>query len=168
MNVVTENAPQSAIDLTGQWQGSVEGAEANEGRIALRFWRENGDWSGLLKIEIGGRSGRRLASINVEGSSLRFSSRGFHYVGEISLDGNSIAGHRTAVDTRPLRFERAFGNQLWEFDTSPHSTQFVEVEKGVQLEVLDWSETGRPLILLAGFESTAQAGHPGLSSFNDR
>jgi non-heme chloroperoxidase len=35
-------------------------------------------------------------------------------------------------------------------DRSPHTVQFVEVEPGVKLEVLDWGGTGRPLILLAG------------------
>lgn len=35
-------------------------------------------------------------------------------------------------------------------DSSPHKVQFVEVEKDVKLEVLDWGGTGRPLILLAG------------------
>ena len=32
---------------------------------------------------------------------------------------------------------------------------FVEVEKGVRLEVLDWGGTGRPLVLLAGLGNTA-------------
>jgi pimeloyl-ACP methyl ester carboxylesterase len=40
-------------------------------------------------------------------------------------------------------------------DTSPHTTQFVTVEKDVQLEVLDWGGTGRPLVLLAGLGNTA-------------
>jgi len=36
------------------------------------------------------------------------------------------------------------------FDPSPHKVQFVTVEEGVQLEVLDWGGTGRPVVLLAG------------------
>lgn len=35
-------------------------------------------------------------------------------------------------------------------DTSPHTVQFVTVEEGVKLEVLDWGGTGRPLVFLAG------------------
>src|SRR5208283_1467586 len=35
-------------------------------------------------------------------------------------------------------------------DLSPHKVQFVTVEEGVQLEVLDWGGTGRPVVLLAG------------------
>jgi non-heme chloroperoxidase len=40
-------------------------------------------------------------------------------------------------------------------DTSPHTQCFVEVEPGVELEVLDWGGTGRPVVLLAGRGSTA-------------
>jgi non-heme chloroperoxidase len=40
-------------------------------------------------------------------------------------------------------------------DPSPHSTQFVTVDKNVRLEVLDWSGSGRPLVLLAGGGDTA-------------
>lgn len=40
-------------------------------------------------------------------------------------------------------------------DTSPHKIQFIEVEKGVSLEVLDWGGRGRPLVFLAGLGRTA-------------
>src|SRR5262245_37345024 len=40
-------------------------------------------------------------------------------------------------------------------DPYPHKTRFVEVEKGVKLEVLDWGGSGRPVILLAGLGRTA-------------
>jgi non-heme chloroperoxidase len=40
-------------------------------------------------------------------------------------------------------------------DSSPHRVQMVTVEQGVQLEVLDWGGTGRPLIFLAGAGDTA-------------
>jgi non-heme chloroperoxidase len=40
-------------------------------------------------------------------------------------------------------------------DTSPHTVQMVPVEKDVNLEVLDWGGTGRPLVLLAGKGFTA-------------
>jgi pimeloyl-ACP methyl ester carboxylesterase len=38
----------------------------------------------------------------------------------------------------------------WE-DPSKHQVQFVEVEKDVQLEVLDWGGNGRPAVLLGGY-----------------
>ena len=40
-------------------------------------------------------------------------------------------------------------------DPSPHSVQFVAVDRNVRLEVLDWGGTGRPLVLLAGGGDTA-------------
>jgi pimeloyl-ACP methyl ester carboxylesterase len=43
---------------------------------------------------------------------------------------------------------------IWR-DPSPHSVQFVAVEKDVQLEVLDWGGSGRPVVFLAGGGNTA-------------
>jgi len=40
-------------------------------------------------------------------------------------------------------------------DSSPHTVQFVAVQKDVRLEVLDWGGTGRPLVLLAGLGNDA-------------
>jgi non-heme chloroperoxidase len=40
-------------------------------------------------------------------------------------------------------------------DHSPHVVRFVTVDPGVQLEVLDWGGSGRPLIFLAGAGDTA-------------
>ena len=40
-------------------------------------------------------------------------------------------------------------------DPSPHRVQRVTVDKDVQLEVLDWGGTGRPLVFLSGMGSTA-------------
>jgi pimeloyl-ACP methyl ester carboxylesterase len=43
---------------------------------------------------------------------------------------------------------------VWK-DPSPHTTRFVAVDKDVQLEVLDWGGSGRPIVLLAGGGNTA-------------
>jgi non-heme chloroperoxidase len=40
-------------------------------------------------------------------------------------------------------------------DMSPHTVQFVSVDKDIKLEVLDWGGTGRPLIFLTGMGDTA-------------
>jgi pimeloyl-ACP methyl ester carboxylesterase len=40
-------------------------------------------------------------------------------------------------------------------DPSRHAQRFVQVETGVHVEVLDWSGSGRPLVLLAGLGQTA-------------
>ena len=43
---------------------------------------------------------------------------------------------------------------LWR-DTSPHNVLFVNVADGVQLEVLDWGGSGRPVVLLHGLGGTS-------------
>jgi len=43
----------------------------------------------------------------------------------------------------------------WSVDAASHTPQFVTVEPGVKLEVLDWGGTGRPLVFLAGLGNTA-------------
>jgi non-heme chloroperoxidase len=40
-------------------------------------------------------------------------------------------------------------------DPSKHNVQFVTVDDGVRLEVLDWSGSGRPIVLLTGSGNTA-------------
>src|SRR5215469_3628311 len=45
-------------------------------------------------------------------------------------------------------------SDVWR-DPSPHTIQFVKVDKHVRLEVLDWGGSGRPVILLAGGGDTA-------------
>jgi non-heme chloroperoxidase len=52
---------------------------------------------------------------------------------------------------RPSPAQEATG---WH-DPSPHSIQFVTVDKNVSLEVLDWGGSGRPIVLLAGLGITA-------------
>jgi pimeloyl-ACP methyl ester carboxylesterase len=40
-------------------------------------------------------------------------------------------------------------------DSTPHSVQFITVEKDVKLEVLGWGGTGRPILLLTGLGNDA-------------
>jgi pimeloyl-ACP methyl ester carboxylesterase len=62
----------------------------------------------------------------------------------------------------PNHRARAFAHTLaqnpnvWR-DPSPHRSQFVTVEPNVQLEVLDWGGSGRPLLLLTGGGGTAHS-----------
>lgn len=49
----------------------------------------------------------------------------------------------------------SFANAQDRADSSSHTVQFVAVDKDVQLEVLDWGGTGRPLVFLAGGGRTA-------------
>ncbi|MBV8845847.1 MAG: alpha/beta hydrolase [Bryobacterales bacterium] len=40
-------------------------------------------------------------------------------------------------------------------DNTPHSVQFLTVDKDVKLEVLDWGGAGRPILLLTGLGNNA-------------
>ncbi len=51
------------------------------------------------------------------------------------------------------RAQQADGT-AWQ-DPAKHSVQFVTVDEGVKLEVLDWGGTGRPVVLLTGSGHTA-------------
>ena len=55
-----------------------------------------------------------------------------------------------------------------QMDSSPHKVQFVTVQEGVRLEVLDWGGRGRPLIFLAGNGDTAHAFDSFAPEFTDQ
>jgi pimeloyl-ACP methyl ester carboxylesterase len=40
-------------------------------------------------------------------------------------------------------------------DPSPHHREMITVDQGIQLEVLDWGGTGRPMVFLSGLGNTA-------------
>src|SRR5947207_3236893 len=46
------------------------------------------------------------------------------------------------------------GQAAWR-DSSAHSVQFVQIERDVKLEVLDWGGRGRPVVLIPGLGNTA-------------
>ena len=77
------------------------------------------------------------------------------FAGTLSRDSNSIDGTWTQGSSNPLKFERATKSTAWAIDSSKHTVQFVTVEPGVKLEVLDWGGTGRPMVLLTGLGNNA-------------
>src|SRR5207302_623255 len=76
------------------------------------------------------------------------------YEGTLSPDGTSIAGTFIQGARLPLELRRATKDTEFK-DPSPHTSRFVTVNGNVRLEVLDWSGTGRPLLLLAGLGNSA-------------
>jgi non-heme chloroperoxidase len=97
-----------------------------------------------------GIDARRVA-IGVIGSLLLCGASGFAQVDSTE--------QMVAVGGIPgLRIETGGTRQVIaqaEADTTVHAVQMVTVEKDVQLEVLDWGGTGRPLIFLAGMGNSA-------------
>jgi pimeloyl-ACP methyl ester carboxylesterase len=147
-----------AQDITGNWQGTLSIPNGTRLRIVLQFKRDD---SGTLKATFysidQGPEGYRADSITMQDPTVKFVLRfpQGSYEGKLGADGNSISGTWTQGSPLPLNFQKATKATAWRLDASPHSVQFVTVEPGVKLEVLDWGGTGRPLVLLAGLGNTA-------------
>ena len=60
----------------------------------------------------------------------------------------------TLAATNGKEIAKPVASSDWK-DPSPHSVQFITVDKDVRLEVLDWGGSGRPIVLLAGMGNTA-------------
>jgi hypothetical protein len=146
----------NAQDISGDWQGTL-----NVGgglRTILKIAKSDiGGWTATLYSIDQTPDGIPATSITLQGSVVSFSVDMLHvkYQGTLSTDGDSITGTFTQGNPLPLNFKRATKESAWSTDSSPHQVQFVNVEKDVKLEVLDWGGTGRPLVLLAGLGSTA-------------
>jgi len=65
------------------------------------------------------------------------------------------AGLIALFATVTLSAGHAFAQPAPPPDTSAHASQMVTAAEGVQLEVLDWGGSGRPLVFLAGLGATA-------------
>src|SRR5262249_47664287 len=124
---------------------------------------EPGTWKATLaSIDQGPDRGTALpaSAVTVQQTAitLAFPAIRSTFTGTIGADGNSIAGTWTQGQPLPLELRRATPETAWK-DPSPHSVQFVTVNPGVRLEVLDWggppSGPARTLVLLAGMGNTA-------------
>jgi pimeloyl-ACP methyl ester carboxylesterase len=148
-------------EIVGQWQGTL--AVAGGLRIVLRITKaEDGALTATLSSIDQSPEEFPVPSISFDGSTLRFSAPLIfraRYEGIPRADGTSINGQwfgpRTPGSSLPLDFQLATGAAKWQIESTPHTTQFVTVDDGVKLEVLDWGGTGRPLVLLAGLGNTA-------------
>lgn len=146
-----------AQDIPGTWQGTLH-AGPQQLRIVLHIAKgDNGHWNGTLYSIDQGPDGIPTSSLTLQDSTLKFSVDAVHgaYEGTIAVDGNTIAGTWTQGKSLPLEFRRTTKETAWPLDTSPHTVQFVTVDKDVKLEVLDWGGSGRPVVLLAGLGNTA-------------
>jgi len=75
--------------------------------------------------------------------------------GFILIRGKAMRANRTsilALALLSLAYSSLCRAAEWH-DPSPHRVQFVTVEPGVNLEVLDWGGNGRALVLLPGHQS---------------
>jgi non-heme chloroperoxidase len=152
-----------AQDISGVWQGTL-GEGPGKIRLMVRVAKgENpaNPWTGaFFSVDQSPDwwAGGRLESITIQGRAVQFklqnAAANGSFEGVLDRDGASITGTWIQRGSRPLAFQRATAETEWKHG-STHSTQFVTVDGGVKLEVLDWGGSGRPVLLLAGGGNTA-------------
>lgn len=148
-----------AQEITGTWQGTIRSTPPTRIVLKVEKGRPGEERALLYRIDAPGheRYAHPMSSFTVHGNEVKFTADmgAGSYDGKLSGDHSSIVG--TWIDEKPfsLTLVRAKKNEAWRTDDGKHKTQFIEVEKGVRLEVLDWGGTGRPLILIPGLSDTA-------------
>ena len=145
-----------AQEVIGNWQGTMQTGPGL--RAVLQISKAECDsLSGKLYSLGDDPHPISLTSVTFLNRVLRFSieSLAATYEGKLSDDGSSINGTFSQGQAISLNFNRATPETAWPLDSTPHKVQFVEVEKDVRLEVVEWGGTGRPLILLAALGNTA-------------
>lgn len=149
-----------AQDITGDWQGTITSPQGTPMRIVLKVTHDD---SGALKARIysidQGPTGDWADFITLRDSTVKFvvGMIQLSYEGKLSPDRNTITGTWTQGPGTPFTFRKATKETAWALPTDPtsHAVQFVAVEPGVKLEVLDWGGRGHPLVFLAGLGDTA-------------
>jgi len=148
-----------AQDISGDWQGTLS-AGAQALRLIVHIDKgDGGAWNATLaSIDQSPDRGATIAfdSVTLQGPDVKMAAAAIRgsYEGKLSADGSSMSGNWTQGRPLPLELKRATPATAWA-DPSPHSSQFVNVEKDVKLEVLDWGGTGRTIVLVPGLGNTA-------------
>jgi pimeloyl-ACP methyl ester carboxylesterase len=150
-----------AQPVTGTWQGTLAGSPRSS-RLLLQVSSE-GDGrltAALFNLDQGGFGAPSVAfAASLESRALKARFARGSYDGTVNADGSSITGSWTpsgpgATGSQPLNFVRPTTSTAWR-DSSAHRVRFISVERNVQLEVLDWGGSGRPVVLLAGLGNNA-------------
>jgi pimeloyl-ACP methyl ester carboxylesterase len=141
--------------IAGDWQGTFG---EKKRRLVMRIAADdNGGWKATFHPIDQTAQPILIDSVVLDGHSLKLAINAIQgaYEGTISADGESIAGTWTQGKSMPLELLRATKESAWLAAPTPYRVEFIEVEAGVKLEVVDWGGSGRPLVLLAGLGATA-------------
>lgn len=160
--MLTAIAPAAlhAQDIGGDWQGTL--ADGSGLRVILHIEKNPAEksattWKAVLYSIDQEPDAIPVSSVTFQDSTLKLGLDGERgrYEGKLSADGQSIKGVWIQGLPATLDFQRAIKETAWVRDPSPHKAQFITVDNNVELEVLDWGGTGRPLVLLAGLGNSA-------------
>ncbi len=149
--------PVRAADIAGTWQ--ADGKPQRVLKIHKTAHGYAGDFYNLGDEAPGAPRNNIVSTIVLTSATVGFSldkAQGA-FDGTLSGDGKTIAGNWKTFygGTQPLTFARAAKGAAWVIDPSPHKVQFVTVQPGVKLEVLDWGGNGPSLIFLSGLGNSA-------------
>jgi hypothetical protein len=148
----------SQPDLTGDWQGTLD-RDYQKIQIAVRIAEKPINGHKAIMRFLGNDINIPVNSVTIEGSTVKLiiNNIGADFNGEINPDGNSINGTFSrpgeGMKSVPLILRRTPYGTAWKDNCL--STQFIEVDKGVKLEVVDWGGKGKDLVLLAGLRADA-------------
>jgi len=151
--------PARAADIAGTWQ--ADGKPQRVLKIHKSAHGYAGEFYNLGDEAPGAPRNNAVSTIVLTGATVGFSldkAQGA-FDGTLSSDSKTIAGNWKTLygGTQPLTFTHAAKGAEWAIDPSPHKVQFVTVQPGVKLEVLDWGGSGPPLIFLSGLGGTGHS-----------
>jgi pimeloyl-ACP methyl ester carboxylesterase len=141
--------------IAGDWQGMIG---EKKRRLVVRIAAAaDGGWKATFHPIDQTAQPIPIDSVVLEGQSLKLAINVIRggYEGTISADANSISGIWTQGNSQSLELRRATSESAWLAAPASCHVQFIEVEEGVKLEVVDWGGTGRPIVLLAGLGANA-------------
>jgi pimeloyl-ACP methyl ester carboxylesterase len=147
---------EGRLGVAGDWQGTIG---EKKRRLVVRIAAaDDGGWKATLHPIDQTAQPIPIDSVVLEGDSLKLAIKAIQgsYEGTVSADANSIAGIWEAQGkAQPLELHRATKESAWLAAPVSYHVQFIEVEAGVKLEVVDWGGSGRPIVLLAGLGANA-------------
>jgi non-heme chloroperoxidase len=146
----------TAQDIAGDWQGILKPGDGDL-RLVLHIAKEDDGWNVTLFSVDQGTQSIAANSVTLQSSNLKLAFDAIQgtYEGKVSVDGASIQGTWTQGRPMPLEFKRATKEVARQGDSTSHTVQFIKVDGNVNLEVLDWGGSGRPVVLLTGLGNNA-------------
>jgi pimeloyl-ACP methyl ester carboxylesterase len=148
-----------AQNIAGDWQGILKFGKSEQRVVITIAKGPDGGWTASESTPDDGSNPVPASSVIFDGSTIKivFDAIRATYDGTLNDSGKSFKGSLTQGSPLPFDLDRATEESSWRRDRTSHTIRFVDVEKGVKLEVVDWGGTGRPLILLAGGNNHAHS-----------